>query len=370
MDKWEGAQLNTAKEILAFELTQLVHGTEEARKAQDAARALFSTGGDKSNMPRHCPDRDRPHRRGHRRAGPDAQVRLVPSKKEARRLIEQGGVELDGQKSHRRGPPPSPPASSPARASPSRRARRSFTGVAVRTIQPGGAELRPVLNPRGRDMTDWNAWLEEYQSMALGLFGERVRFLGLQGSRARGEAGPGQRHRRGAGAGPAGAGGPGGLPPGAGGPAGSGAGVRLLLRGGGAPKLGQGGPLPVLVRYRSPAGAAGGDFPPPPTGRTPGGPPWPGPVPSTTCASTIPSTAGTRRCCARRARAPALPSRPPILPAPGSTSAAGGSGRRPGRGGRPPCGPPSAWERDPDVRTAALLRWCGGILRAFGPSQR
>ena len=44
MDSWEGAQLNTAKEILAFELTKLVHGEEEAQKAQEAARALFSTG--------------------------------------------------------------------------------------------------------------------------------------------------------------------------------------------------------------------------------------------------------------------------------------------------------------------------------------
>ena len=51
MDKWEGAQLNQAKEILAFELTKLVHSEEEARKAQDAARALFSQGGDRSNMP-------------------------------------------------------------------------------------------------------------------------------------------------------------------------------------------------------------------------------------------------------------------------------------------------------------------------------
>ena len=98
MDKWEGAQLNTAKEILAFELTQLVHGTEEAQKAQDAAKALFSTGGDKSNMPSTT------------LAAEDLtdgsigildlmlKCGLVPSKKEARRLIEQGGVELDGAK--------------------------------------------------------------------------------------------------------------------------------------------------------------------------------------------------------------------------------------------------------------------------------
>ena len=98
MDKWEGAQLNTAKEILAFELTQLVHGTEEAQKAQDAARALFSTGGDKSNMPTT-----------ELSAGDltDGQITVVdlmvkcgltPSKGEARRLIQQGGVELNGEK--------------------------------------------------------------------------------------------------------------------------------------------------------------------------------------------------------------------------------------------------------------------------------
>ena len=51
MDKWEGSQLNTAKEILAFELTKLVHGEEEAKKAQDAAKALFVGGGDMSNVP-------------------------------------------------------------------------------------------------------------------------------------------------------------------------------------------------------------------------------------------------------------------------------------------------------------------------------
>lgn len=98
MDKWEGAQLNTAKEILAFELTKLVHGEEEAQKAQDAAKALFSTGGDRSNMPSTT------------LAAEDLtdgaigildlmlKCGLLPSKKEARRLIEQGGVELDGEK--------------------------------------------------------------------------------------------------------------------------------------------------------------------------------------------------------------------------------------------------------------------------------
>ena len=98
MDKWEGAQLNQAKEILAFELTKLVHGEEEARKAQDAARALFSQGGDRSNMPSTT------LAAGDLTDGAIGVLELmlkcglVPSKKEARRLIEQGGVELDGQK--------------------------------------------------------------------------------------------------------------------------------------------------------------------------------------------------------------------------------------------------------------------------------
>ena len=98
MDKWEGAQLNQAKEILAFELTKLVHSEEEAQKAQDAARALFSQGGDRSNMPSAALS-----------AGDltDGQISVVdlmvkgglaPSKGEARRLIQQGGVEIDGAK--------------------------------------------------------------------------------------------------------------------------------------------------------------------------------------------------------------------------------------------------------------------------------
>ncbi|WP_130868214.1 tyrosine--tRNA ligase [Intestinimonas massiliensis (ex Afouda et al. 2020)] len=98
MDKWEGAQLNTAKEILAFELTKLVHGEEEAQKAQEAAKALFSTGGDRTNMPSTT------LADGDLTDGAigilDLMLKcgLVPSKKEARRLIEQGGVELDGVK--------------------------------------------------------------------------------------------------------------------------------------------------------------------------------------------------------------------------------------------------------------------------------
>ena len=98
MDKWEGAQLNTAKEILAFELTQLVHGAEEAKKAQDAARALFSTGGDRSNMP--TTDLTEADLTDGQITVVDLMVKcgLTPSKGETRRLIQQGGVELNGEK--------------------------------------------------------------------------------------------------------------------------------------------------------------------------------------------------------------------------------------------------------------------------------
>ena len=98
MDHWEGAQLNTAKEILAFELTQLVHGTEEAQKAQDAAKALFVGGGDMSNVPTTTLET------GDLTDGSigvlDLLLKcgLVPSKKEGRRLVEQGGVSVNGEK--------------------------------------------------------------------------------------------------------------------------------------------------------------------------------------------------------------------------------------------------------------------------------
>ncbi len=93
MDTWEGSQLNTAKEILAFELTKLVHGEEEAQKAQDGARALFGSG-NAADMP--CVEIE---------ADGSADILtllvasgLVPSKSEARRAVEQGGVSVDGDK--------------------------------------------------------------------------------------------------------------------------------------------------------------------------------------------------------------------------------------------------------------------------------
>lgn len=97
MDTWEGAQLNTAKEILAFELTKLVHGEEEASKAQESARALFSSG-NAENMPTSYLEAN---------DFSDGSIDiltlliksgLVPSKSEARRAVEQGGVSVDGEK--------------------------------------------------------------------------------------------------------------------------------------------------------------------------------------------------------------------------------------------------------------------------------
>lgn len=97
MDVWEGAQLNQAKEILAFELTQLVHGEEEAQKAQEAARKLFSTGAAADMPTTELTETDLT----------DGNIDiltllvksgLVPSKSEARRAVQQGGVAMDGEK--------------------------------------------------------------------------------------------------------------------------------------------------------------------------------------------------------------------------------------------------------------------------------
>jgi len=98
MDKWEGSQLNTAKEILAFELTKLVHGEEEAVKAQDAAKALFVGGGDMSNVPTTTLTDEDLVEGSIGILDIMVKCKLAPSKKEARRLVEQGGVEVNGEK--------------------------------------------------------------------------------------------------------------------------------------------------------------------------------------------------------------------------------------------------------------------------------
>ena len=98
MDKWEGSQLNQAKEILAYELTKMVHGEDEAEKAQAAARALFGGGGNKENMPATELSAE---------DFADGQIGalallvrcgLAASNGEARRLIQQGGLSVDEKK--------------------------------------------------------------------------------------------------------------------------------------------------------------------------------------------------------------------------------------------------------------------------------
>ena len=98
MDKWEGSQLNRAKEILAFELTSMVHGEEEAKKAEASAKALFSGAGSSDNMPTTelteeeltdgCIDI----------MSLLVRTGLCSSKSDARRNIQQGGVSVDGTK--------------------------------------------------------------------------------------------------------------------------------------------------------------------------------------------------------------------------------------------------------------------------------
>ena len=98
MEGWEGSQLNRAKEILAYELTELVHGKDEAEKAKESARALFAGGGSAADMP-SCRLTE-----GDFRDGTvdilDVLVKsgLCPSRSEARRAVEQGGVTVEGEK--------------------------------------------------------------------------------------------------------------------------------------------------------------------------------------------------------------------------------------------------------------------------------
>ena len=98
MDHWEGSQLNKAKEILAYELTKLVHGEAEAEKAQTAARALFGAGSDDSNMPTTTLAQDALTDGGMNILDLLVACRLAASKSEARRLVQQGGVSVDGEK--------------------------------------------------------------------------------------------------------------------------------------------------------------------------------------------------------------------------------------------------------------------------------
>ena len=98
MDKWEGSQLNRAKEILAYELTALVHGEEEAKKAEESAKALFGAGGSNANMPTSVLT-DADFENGSINVlSMLVTTGLCPSRGEARRLVQQGGVMVDDVK--------------------------------------------------------------------------------------------------------------------------------------------------------------------------------------------------------------------------------------------------------------------------------
>ena len=98
MDKWEGSQLNRAKEILAYELTALVHGEEEAKKAEESAKALFGAGGDSANMPTSVLT-DADFENGSINVlSMLVTTGLCPSRGEARRLVQQGGIVVDEKK--------------------------------------------------------------------------------------------------------------------------------------------------------------------------------------------------------------------------------------------------------------------------------
>ena len=97
MDKWEGSQLNKAKEILAYELTALVHGEEEAKKADTAAKSLFAGGAKGGSVPTTEITKEE--------LGEGLQIievlekcKLIPSRGEGRRLVQQGGVKVNEEK--------------------------------------------------------------------------------------------------------------------------------------------------------------------------------------------------------------------------------------------------------------------------------
>ncbi len=98
MEAWDGSRINEKKEILAYDLTKLVHGEAEAEKAQTAARALFAGGGDDSNMPTTELSDSDIDASGINILDLLVMCKLAPSKSEARRNVQQGGVLVDGEK--------------------------------------------------------------------------------------------------------------------------------------------------------------------------------------------------------------------------------------------------------------------------------
>lgn len=98
MDKWEGAKLNEAKEILAYELTKLVHGEEEAKKAKEASHALFAGGGASAHMPTVEVTADDLYNDKLDIMAVLVKASLCESRSDARRAVQQGGVSVDGEK--------------------------------------------------------------------------------------------------------------------------------------------------------------------------------------------------------------------------------------------------------------------------------
>lgn len=98
MEKWGGDRINEKKEVLAYDLTNLVHGEEEDRKAKEASRALFSGVRDDSNMPTTVLTESDIPSQGISILDLMTACKLAPSKAEARRLIQQGGISIDGEK--------------------------------------------------------------------------------------------------------------------------------------------------------------------------------------------------------------------------------------------------------------------------------
>lgn len=92
----EGAEINQAKEVLAFEVTKIVHGADEAVKAQEVARSLFVGAGEAEEMPTSEMTRD--EIRGMTILDLLVHAKLAPTKSEARRLVVQGGIQIDGEK--------------------------------------------------------------------------------------------------------------------------------------------------------------------------------------------------------------------------------------------------------------------------------
>ena len=99
MEDWEGSQLNEAKDILAYELTKLVHGEDEANKAREASKALFSGSGSNENMPKkELSNEDFGENGTIDILGLLVATELAPSRSEARRNVQQGGVSVNGEK--------------------------------------------------------------------------------------------------------------------------------------------------------------------------------------------------------------------------------------------------------------------------------